>query len=213
MDFILPELERYALEFSSPEDNVLAQLSRQTHLKTLSPRMLSGHLQGSFLSMISSLMQPLLILEIGTFTGYSAICLAKGLRKGGRLITIDVNEETEAMARMAFLDAGLQDSIDFRIGNAIQIIPDVVGPFDLVFIDADKKNYAAYYDLVFEKVRPGGLIIADNVLWSGKVLENENKMDSDTLAMHSFNRKLRNDNRVECLILPLRDGLLLAKKK
>ena len=213
MEFTLPEIEGYSLKFSTPEDEVLAALTRQTYLKTLSPRMRSGPLQGAFLTMLSSLMRPELILEIGTFTGYSAICLAKGLKTGGRLVTIDVNEETEAIAQKAFQDAGLQYCIHPITGNAIEIIPRIDGPFDLVFIDADKKNYAAYYDLVFDKVRAGGLIIADNVLWSGKILQPEDKMDTDTLAIHSFNRKVQNDIRVECLILPIRDGLMLVKKK
>jgi caffeoyl-CoA O-methyltransferase len=213
MDFISPEIERYALEFTTAEDKVLAQLARETHLKTLSPRMLSGHLQGAFLTMISSALQPSCALEIGTFTGYSAICLAKGLKKGGKLITIDVNEETEQMARNAFAEAGLNEYIEFRLGNALEIIPEISGPFDLVFIDADKKNYPRYFDLVIEKVRVGGLIITDNVLWSGKVLDEEKNMDPETFCIHAFNRKVREDVRVETVLLPIRDGLMVARKK
>jgi caffeoyl-CoA O-methyltransferase len=213
MDFIVPDIEKYALGLSSAEDPVLAELSRETHLKMLSPRMLSGRLQGSFLSMISSMLQPSRILEIGTFTGYSAICLAKGLRPGGILTTMDANEEIESIARKYFRASGLDHQIELLIGNALHLIPGLVGSIDLVFIDADKKNYCNYYDLVFDKIRPGGFILADNVLWSGKVLNDETKMDAETFAIHDFNRKVINDDRVEALILPIRDGLTLIRKK
>jgi predicted O-methyltransferase YrrM len=175
--------------------------------------MLSGHMQGNLLSLFSKMIQPTQILEIGTYTGYSAICLAQGLKHEGKLHTIDINEELETMVRSFFNDAGLSSKIDYRIGNALDIIPELDEKFDLVFIDADKKNYAAYYDLVFEKVKSGGYIIADNVLWSGKILAAKEKMDADTKAIDAFNNKVHADNRVEHMLLPVRDGLMIARKK
>ena len=213
MDFIDTTIEAYALAHSQPESEVLKKLNRDTHAKVMMPRMLSGHLQGNLLSIFSSMMQPKQILEIGTYTGYSAICLAKGLQTGGKLHTIDINEELEAMVRSAFNDAGLTEKINYYLGNAIEIIPTINETFDLVFIDADKKNYAAYYDLVIDKVRSGGYIIADNVLWSGKVLMDTTKMDADTNAIDAFNKKIHTDVRVEHTLLPIRDGLMIAQKK
>ncbi|MFL5754170.1 MAG: O-methyltransferase [Bacteroidia bacterium] len=213
MEFIDENLEKYCLQHTSAENAVLEKLNRETHLKVMSPRMLSGHLQGSFLSLLSQLQQPEYILEIGTYTGYSAICLAQGLKEKGRLITIDVNEETESIARKYFLEAGLETKIDLRIGDAKKIIPELKEQFGLVFIDADKKSYSLYYDLVFDRLKPGALIIADNVLWSGKVLVKDEKMDADTLAIHEFNKKIAADARIEKVMLPLRDGLLLMRKK
>jgi caffeoyl-CoA O-methyltransferase len=213
MEFISQEIENYCLRYSKPEDSMLSELNRETHLKVLSPRMLSGHLQGSFLSMLSFMLQPEHILEIGTYTGYSAICLAKGLKEGGKLVTIDPNAEIESMARKYFHDSGMENKIDFRLGEAAKIIPSLSESFDLVFIDADKKNYSLYYDLVFDKVRPGGFILADNVLWSGKVLMDENKMDADTKAIHDYNKKVLADPRVENMVLPVRDGIMICRKK
>lgn len=213
MDFINNNIIQYSLQHSEKEDDVLAELQRETHLTFLSPRMLSGHLQGQFLTMLSKLLNSQNILEIGTYTGYSAICLAKGLNDKGKLITIDVNEETESIAKKYFIKSGLDSKIELIIGNALTIIPNLRLQFDLVFIDADKKNYAAYYDLVFDKVRPGGLIVADNVLWSGKILDGKTNKDADTSALISFNTKVKNDPRVEKLLLPIRDGLFLIQKK
>ena len=213
MDFINNNIIQYSLQHSEKEDDVLAELQRETHLTFLSPRMLSGHLQGQFLTMLSKLLNSQNILEIGTYTGYSAICLAKGLTDKGKLITIDVNEETESIAKKYFIKSGLDSKIDLIIGNALTIIPNLNLQFDLVFIDADKKNYAAYYDLVIDKVRPGGLIVADNVLWSGKILDGKTNKDADTSALISFNTKVKNDPRVEKLLLPIRDGLFLIQKK
>lgn len=213
MEFIDEKIENYALNLSQPESEILKRLNRDTHAKVMMPRMLSGHMQGNLLSMFSKMIRPQQILEIGTYTGYSGICLAQGLQEGGKLHTIDINEELEKMVRSFFDEAGLTDKINYYLGNAITIIPGLNELFDLVFIDADKKNYAAYYDLVFDKVRSGGFIIADNVLWSGKVLDNENIMDSDTKAIHEYNKKIHNDNRVEHMLLPVRDGLMIVRKK
>ncbi len=203
-------LESYVEQYSSKEDEVLSELTRETHLKVQMPQMVSGHIQGLALEFITQLIQPARILEIGTFTGYSAICMAKGLTADGVLHTIDVNEELQPMCAKYFTKAGLADKIVHHIGDARQIIPTLNENFDLVFIDADKANYSAYYDLVFDKVRVGGYIIADNVLWSGKVAEE--KKDKDTLAIHSYNQKVANDNRVKSFILTLRDGLNIVRK-
>jgi caffeoyl-CoA O-methyltransferase len=213
MNFISDEIEEYTLRYSEKELEVLKNLSRETYLRVMSPRMLSGHLQGSFLSFISRILKPLRILEIGTYTGYSAICLAQGLMEGGKLITLDINEETEEIARRYVNESKLADKIELITGDAQQVIPLLKEDFDLVFIDADKKNYSVYYDLVFGKVKQGGIIIADNVLWSGKVISDENKMDADTLAIHQFNEKVSRDERVEKVLLPIRDGLMMIRKK
>lgn len=213
MDFIPEDIQKYVEEHSGKESELLAKLDRQTHQKVLMPRMLSGHLQGRVLSMISHMLKPERILEIGTYTGYSAICLAEGLAENGKLITLDKNEEIEAMVRDYFEEAGLSNKIDYRIGDAMSLIPDIEGPFDLVFIDADKKNYLNYFNLVFEKVRIGGFIVADNVLWSGKVVKTEKKIDSDTQAILDFNRFVEEDDRVENVLLPIRDGLMVVRRK
>lgn len=210
MHLVSAALESYVEQYSSKEDEVLSELTRETHLKVQMPQMVSGHIQGLALEFITQLIQPARILEIGTFTGYSAICMAKGLTADGVLHTIDVNEELQPMCAKYFTKAGLADKIVHHIGDARQIIPTLNENFDLVFIDADKANYSAYYDLVFDKVRVGGYIIADNVLWSGKVAEE--KKDKDTLAIHSYNQKVANDNRVKSFILTLRDGLNIVRK-
>ncbi|MCC6689971.1 MAG: O-methyltransferase [Bacteroidia bacterium] len=213
MEFINPTIEQYALNHTQPENDTLFQLNRETNLKVMMPRMLSGHLQGRILSMFSNMIKPKYILEIGTFTGYSAICLSEGLIQGGKLITIDINVELEKMVRNYFSKAEVTKKIDYRIGNALTIIPDLKEKFDLVFIDADKENYSTYYDLVFDKVNNGGFIIADNVLWSGKVLMDKDKMDKDTKAICDFNDKVHKDDRVEHLLLPVRDGLMIMRKQ
>lgn len=203
-------LEKYIQATSSPEDSVLQELTRETHLKVQMPWMLSGHLQGLFLEFISGMIQPKRILEIGTFTGYSAICLAKGLAEDGLLYTLDINEELEPLSSKYFEKAGLKEKIIAQYGDARKIIPPLIDTFDIVFIDADKQNYCAYYEMVFDKVRKGGYIIADNVLWSGKVAEE--KKDKDTQAIDAYNQLVRNDKRVKNFILPLRDGLNIAQK-
>jgi len=210
MDFLSDDLQKYVEDHTSAEPELLKRITRDTNAKVLMPRMLSGHVQGRFLSMISHFIKPQNILEVGTYTGYSAICLAEGLNPDGKLVTIDVNEELESRVRGYFQEAGLAQKIDYRIGDAAHIIPALDQVFDLVFIDADKENYSRYYDLVFDKVRAGGVILADNVLWSGKVTKP--KPDKDTRALLEFNQKVMNDPRVENLLLPLRDGIMMIRK-
>ncbi|GAA0893839.1 O-methyltransferase [Fulvivirga kasyanovii] len=211
MDFLSEELQRYVEEHTTPETELLQKLNRETHAKVMKPRMLSGHLQGRILSTFSHMIKPENILEIGTYTGYSAICMAEGLRDGGKLYTLDINEELETMVRSYFKEAGVEDKIDYRIGNALDIIPGLNVMFDLVFIDADKVNYSNYFDLVIDKVNAGGFIVADNVLWSGKVV-NEGKTDKDTQVMLDFNSRMHNDERVENVLFPVRDGLMVMRK-
>jgi caffeoyl-CoA O-methyltransferase len=210
MDIIDENIQRYAEQHTSPESELLRKINRDTHAKVTMPRMLSGHLQGRFLAMVSQMIRPHRILEIGTFTGYSALCLAEGLPSGGTLVTIDINEELEDKVRTYFQESGLADRIDYRTGNAATIIPSLGGQFDLVFIDADKENYSRYFDLVIDHVSEGGIILADNVLWSGKVLQE--KPDKDTRAIIAFNRKIQEDRRVENVLLPIRDGILMIRK-
>lgn len=214
MEFIEEELQQYCEEHTSPETEVLKKLNRETHAKIMMPRMLSGHIQGRTLAMFSQMLRPENILEIGTYTGYSGICLAEGLTENGTLHTIDINDELEDFVRGFFKEASIENKVNYLLGNALEIIPTLNVTFDLVFIDADKINYANYYDLVLDKVRPGGFIIADNVLWSGKVLEKyRKKLDKDTEALLNFNQKVQNDERVENVLLPIRDGLLVMRKK
>ncbi|POY35611.1 methyltransferase [Solitalea longa] len=211
MDIINKKINSYVEAHTDLEPEILNILNRETHLKILLPRMLSGHFQGRTLSMLSKMIKPKRILEIGTYTGYSAICLAEGLDKEGTLTTIDINEELEPFVRSFFEKAGVDDKIDYRIGNAVELIPSIDEEFDLVFIDADKKNNGTYYDLVFDKVKPGGYIFADNVLWSGKVTDET--PDKDTRVIMLFNEKVQNDDRVENVLLPIRDGIMLIRKK
>jgi predicted O-methyltransferase YrrM len=212
MEFLDPKLSDYTEQHTSPESNLLAELNRETNSKVLMPRMLSGHLQGRILSMISHMIRPEKVLEIGTYTGYSALCLAEGLQKNGCLHTIDINDELRPILGRYFNKSAYSDMIKVHSGNALDIIPTLNEIFDLVFIDADKINYLKYYDLVLEKIRKGGFILADNVLWSGKILDPKEKMDNDTLALHEFNTFVQNDPRVENVLLPVRDGLLLIRK-
>jgi len=213
MEFISKDLSQYCEHHTSPQSNLLAQLNRETHLKVVSPRMLSGHLQGRFLSFISKLHQPKLIIEIGTYTGYSALCLAEGLHPDGKLISIDVNEETSAFASNFIEKTDLSQKIQLVVADAKLYLETLHTPIDLVFIDADKKNYLAYYHLIFNKLNSGGLIIADNVLWSGKITIPEQEMDRETLALHQFNQFVQQDSRVENILLPIRDGLMVVRKK
>ncbi len=205
-------LNDYAEAFTTPEPNVLARLNRETNMKVEQAVMLSGHLQGAFLSMLSHMIKPKYVLEIGTYTGYSAICLAQGMQQGGRLHTIDINEELKDMSFRYFCEAGLEGSITQHIGKAADIIQELKYDFDLVFIDADKPNYTLYYDLVFDKVLVGGYILADNVLFEGDVLLPETEQSKNAKAMHTFNQKIKADGRVEQVLLPLRDGLTLIRK-
>ena len=209
----MKDLDKYILDHIDEEDPVLQELDRETHLKVLGARMLSGHLQGQVLTMLSKMIQPERILEVGTFTGYSAICLAKGLTKTGKLITIEMDDELESFSKKYFEKAGLTDKIEQRIGRALEIIPEIDGPFDLVFLDADKKEYTEYFRLVFDKLKSGGIIIADNTLWSGKVLETPAIDDDQTKGIIAFNEMIKNEKRVEKVILPLRDGMTIIRKK
>ncbi len=206
-------LIRYLDTHSTPGDPVLEELSRRTYLGTVYPQMMSDARQGLLLTFISRMLRPAQILEIGTFTGYSAICLARGLREGGRLITLESNDEYEKIIREFFGKAGITDRTELTIGDALTLLPRLDGPFELAFLDADKRQYAAYYDLIIDKVPPGGIILADNVLWDGKVLGDPEKMDEETAALHRFNRKVTEDPRVENFILPLRDGIMMMRKK
>ena len=210
MDLIDSRLSDYSAAHTTPESSLLKKINRDTHANVLKPRMLSGHVQGRLLSMISHMIRPSNILEIGTYTGYSAICLCEGLRPGGKLITIDRNEELESKLRSYFSEAGLEDAIELRMGDALKILPTLNGTFDLVFIDADKENYSNYFDLVIDKVPAGGYLLADNVLWSGKVVDA--LPDKDTRAILSFNDKVHNDPRVENVLLPVRDGIMMMRK-
>lgn len=212
MDFIDKKIEAYAEGFTREEGDILAALNRETYAKVMTPRMLSGHLQGQVLRMFSQMIRPKNILEIGTYTGYSALCMVDGMQEGGKLVTIDINEELQDIIKRYISEAGNEDKIDLRIGNALEIIPTLEQTFDLVFIDADKENYSNYFDQVIDKVSVGGYIIADNVLWSGKVLEDDAVLDKDTLALKEYARKLKSDPRVETVMMPIRDGLLLARK-
>ena len=212
MNFLDPEIEQYAEAHTTPESSLLAQITRDTYLEVLQPRMLSGHLQGRVLSMLSKMIRPNAILEIGTYTGYSALCLAEGLSAHGTLLTIDKNIELYDRANAYFSESEFASKIKMLKGNALIIVPELEQQWDLVFIDADKENYQKYYDLTLPKLNKGGFIIADNVLWSGKVID-ANENDVDTTALRSFNTSLIEDNRVEVLMLPVRDGLTVVRKK
>ncbi len=207
---IFKALHTYCAQHATPPSAILYQLERETHLKTLAPQMLSGPLQGRLLSFLSKMLRPRRVLEVGTFTGYAAICMAEGLPDDGRLHTIEVNPELEYLIRKYIKKADLEECIKVHIGDAQVIIPTLEEQFDLVFLDAGKRDYEQHYDLVIEKVNPGGLILADNVLWSAKVVQSE--YDEDTRKMDAFNKKVLADERVENLTLPVRDGLLLARK-
>lgn len=212
MDFLPQPIAQYCEEHSQSESAILKKLNRETHLKVMQPRMLSGHLQGRILSMISKMIRPKSILEIGTYTGYSALCLAEGLTDDGILHTIDNNPERETLVNNYINEAGFTGRIIAHVGDAARLIPELPGEFDLVFIDADKSNYSLYFDLVIDRMPSGGVILSDNVLWSGKVVEPINPKDTDTIALLEFNRKILRDPRVEVVMLPIRDGLSLARK-
>jgi predicted O-methyltransferase YrrM len=210
MEFIDEAIEEYSRLFSDTPSELLQTLDRETHARILQPRMLSGHLQGRYLAMLSKLLSPSLIVEIGTYTGYSALCLAEGLRSDGKLITMDINEELESFTRSFFDRSTFSHQIDYRIVDAQQELANIDGPIDLVFIDADKRNYAKYFDLIIGKMRSGGLILVDNVLWSGKIVDPK-ATDKSTNALREFNQKCLDDPRVEKLLLPLRDGLYMLR--
>lgn len=213
MEFISEELDHYICEHTSEEPQLLYELNRETHLKVLQPRMLSGHFQGRVLSMLSKMIRPKHVLEIGTYTAYSTLCFLEGLHPEGKISTIDINEELEDMVRKYLAKAGAEQRVDYLIGDALELIPTIEGEFDLVFIDADKAQYQAYFDLLIDRVRPGGYILTDNVLWSGKVIDPKQAEDVDTKAIIAFNQMLNADERLENVLLPVRDGLMLTRKK
>lgn len=211
-NFIDSKIFNYSLSKSTKEPKILNDLNRETHLKILNPRMLSGHYQGRILSLVSKIIKPKTVLEIGTYTGYSTICLSEGLDKNGSIHTIDHNEELLVIQNKYFKKAGISEKVKQYTGDATKIIKKLNLDFDLVFIDADKENYPLYFDLIIEKVKPGGVIIADNILWSGKILEKVEEEDYATKSIIEFNDKVNNDDRVETIILPIRDGLSLIRK-
>lgn len=213
MEFISKELDDYVCNHTQKEPEWLYELNRETHMNVLKPRMLSGHFQGRVLSMFSKMIRPKDVLEIGTYTGYSALCMAEGLAEGGHIVTIDKNEELEDLVQKYIQKSPYQDAIKCVIGDAMEIVPGLKRDFDLVFIDADKSNYINYYNMVFDKVRPGGYILFDNVLWSGKVLEPVKEKDTDTKVLVELNKMIHEDDRLEEVLLPIRDGVLIARKK
>jgi len=213
MNFLSDKIDRYAIDHTQKEPELLQKLNKETWQKALVPRMLSGHYQGRVLSMISKLVHPKNILEIGTYTGYSALCLAEGMQKNGVLHTIDHNEELEYLQQKYFNASAYMDQIKSYVGEALEIIPKINHTFDLVFIDADKENYINYYHIIIEKMNSGGVILSDNVLWSGKVTESPNPKDKDTIALKAYNKLLVNDPRIETVLLPIRDGLTISRVK
>ncbi len=213
MHFLPETIDKYIDQHTPKEPELLAQLNRETNQKVLQPRMLSGHYQGRVLSLISKIIQPKSILEIGTYTGYSALCLAEGLPKEGKLHTIDINEELYDFQQQYFQLSPWKNQIKQYLGDATEIIPEINEMFDLVFIDADKPNYPQYFELIIDKMNSGGVILSDNVLWSGKVVEELKKDDESTQALLKYNKLLTEDNRIESVILPIRDGLTLSRVK
>jgi caffeoyl-CoA O-methyltransferase len=213
MHFLPNKIDDYVVNHSQQEPKVLQELSKETWQKVLNPRMLSGAFQGRVLSMISKLIQPKNILEIGTYTGYSALCLAEGLSSKGKVITIDKNEELETLQNKYFKKSGYRNQIEQKVGNALEIIPKINEKFDLVFIDADKSNYVNYFHLIIDKMNSGGIILSDNVLWSGKVVEALDPKDLDTKVLLDYNKLLNSDDRIETVLLPIRDGLTISRVK
>ena len=210
MDFISEKITEYLSQNSEKEPEILSKLNRETHQKVLQPRMLSGHIQGRFLSLISKIKSPLHILEIGTYTGYGTLCLAEGLAADGKIFTIDRNEELLKIQNKYFEKSGNRNKIIQLTGNAVDILNDLNQTFDLIFIDADKENYVKYFEIVSEKLNPNGIIISDNVLWSGKVVDRDNN-DEETSTLKKFNKTLHDDTRFETVILPLRDGISISR--
>ena len=211
MEFLPPEIDDYAGLFTAPPSPLLERIERETWQQVLMPRMCSGHQQGRFLSLISKMVGPRRILEVGTYTGYSALCMAEGLLPDGRLVTLDVNAELETRVRGYFADSPYAAQLDFRVGDARELIPQFDETWDLVFLDADKENYLTYYEMVVDRVRPGGLILADNVLWSGKVAD-PSVHDHETDSLRAYNAHVAADPRVEHQLLPFRDGIMVARK-
>lgn len=211
MDFLPEKLQEYIDDHSGTQPDLLYRLWRETHLKINMPQMVSGHLQGELLKLFSKLVQPTNILEIGTFTGYSGICLAQGLVEGGKLFSIEIDKELEDMIERYWKEAGIWEKSELIIGEALKVIPTIDATLDLVFMDADKVNYEHYYDLILPKMRVGGLLLGDNVLWSGSVIDPE-KTDKDTEGIRRFNKKVQEDPRVENVLIPIRDGVMAVRK-
>jgi len=212
-ELLSKDVSEYAEAYTTPESKILQQLNRETHIKVLNPRMLSGHMQGMMLQMISHMIRPERILELGTYTGYSAICLAQGLSTNGIIHTIEYNIEQKEIITRYINEAGLQNKIKLMIGDAMEIIPTLTDTYNLVFIDADKENYLNYYEMIMPKLRAGGFILIDNVLWDGKVLYPGKYTDEETKTIVALNEHIKNDTRVEQLLLPFRDGLSIVRKK
>jgi predicted O-methyltransferase YrrM len=213
MHFLPEKLDEYVVKHTQEEPQILYELTRETWQKVLNPRMLSGAFQGRVLSMITKLVNPSTILEIGTYTGYSALCMAEGLAKDGMIHTIDKNEELVSLQDKYFEKAGVKNQIEQYVGNALEIIPTIDTTYDLVFIDADKSNYINYFNLIIDKMNPGGIILSDNVLWSGKVIEKLDPKDLDTKVLLEYNALLNSDDRIETVLLPIRDGLTVSRVK
>ncbi|WP_420581502.1 O-methyltransferase [Reichenbachiella sp.] len=211
MDFIKKDIQDYSAKHTTAASSLLEKIDRETNLNVLRPRMLSGHVQGRILSMLSHMIKPKRVLEIGTYTGYSALCMAEGLPADGKLYTIDINEELEPIVQQYFQESDYSNQLEYLIGDAMQLIPTIEEKYDLVFIDADKVNYLNYYELVIDKMNIGGFIIADNILWSGKVTSSPKANDKDTKALIEFNQKVHEDPRVENVLMPVRDGLMILR--
>ena len=212
MEFLDPKIEQYVSDHTEKESDILYQLYRETWQKVINPRMLAGNIQGRIISMLSHMIQPKSILEVGTYTGYSAICWAEGLAENGKVHSIDINEELEPLVTRFFEKAGVNHLVKRYYGNAMDLIPTMKQEWDIVFLDADKSNYLNYYNMVIDQVRPGGYIIADNVLWSGKVIEDPATFDEDTKALDAYNKYTQEDERVQSVLFPVRDGIMISRK-
>lgn len=212
MDFLPKHINSYSETHTQDESELLQELNRETHLKILYPRMLSGHFQGRLLSFFANMIRPSRILEVGTYTGYATICLAEGLAQHGKIVSLEKDAELEYIARKYWKTAKIEDKIELHIGNALEIIPTLNEEWDLVFLDADKENYENYYHLILPQLRVGGIILADNVLWSGKVTDIQTYSDKDTKSIDRFNKMVKEDPSVECVLLPVRDGIMMIRK-
>lgn len=213
MDFLPKHINFYSEQHTAPEPVLLQDLNRETYLKVLYPRMVSGHYQGRLLAFFANMIRPFRILEVGTYTGYSTICLAEGLAENGKIFTIEKNPELEYIARKYWQKAGIEAQIALHIGDAMEIIPTLTETWDLVFLDADKENYVNYYPILLKQLRKGGIILADNVLWSGKVADTQTHSDKDTISIDRFNKMVLADPSVECVLLSVRDGIMMIRKK
>jgi caffeoyl-CoA O-methyltransferase len=213
MEFLDPKLDAYVHQMTKEEPLVLQELNRETNAKVVLPRMLAGHLQGRVLSMLSHMIRPKFVLDVGTYTGYSAHCFAEGLQEGGKVVSLDVNDELAWIHEKYVKASEFGERIDIRFGKALEVIPDLDFDWDIVFLDADKENYINYYNLVIDKLKPGAYILADNVLWSGKILDEPSTMDQETKTLYEYSKMVKEDPRVENVLFPIRDGLMVARKK